>query len=91
MSHHSKTNLREIPYNYTSFSDREIVHRFLGADMWALLETLSTQRKTGQSQRMLFEILGDLWIVTRNPIIQEALLENQKHLETFMADAYRRE
>jgi hypothetical protein len=24
--------LREIPYNYTSFSDREIVIRLLGAD-----------------------------------------------------------
>jgi hypothetical protein len=28
--------LREIPYNYTSFSDREIVIRLLGAEMWAL-------------------------------------------------------
>ena len=25
--------LREIPYNYTSFSDREIVIRLLGEDM----------------------------------------------------------
>ena len=29
--------LREIPYNYTSFSDREIDIRLLGADMWQLL------------------------------------------------------
>lgn len=90
MSSPSKPNLREIPYNTTSFSDREIVHRFLGAKMWKLLESLSSQRKTGQSQRMLFEILGDLWIVARNPIIQEELLENRKHLDTFMADAHRR-
>lgn len=26
------TRLREIPYNYTSFSDKEIVGRLLGAD-----------------------------------------------------------
>ncbi|MEJ2426138.1 MAG: DUF3683 domain-containing protein, partial [Candidatus Thiodiazotropha sp.] len=26
--------IREIPYNYTSFSDREIVIRFLGEPMW---------------------------------------------------------
>ena len=26
--------LREIPYNYTSFSDREIVIRLLGASAW---------------------------------------------------------
>ena len=30
--------LREIPYNYTSFSDREIVIRLLGADNWAVLD-----------------------------------------------------
>ena len=27
-------NIREIPYNYTSYSDREIVIRFLGEDAW---------------------------------------------------------
>ncbi len=26
--------LREIPYNYTSFSDREIVIRLLGENAW---------------------------------------------------------
>ena len=29
--------LREIPYNYTSFSDREIVIRLLGARAWDVL------------------------------------------------------
>ena len=28
--------LREIPYNYTSFSDREIVIRLLGQEAWQL-------------------------------------------------------
>ena len=32
--------LREIPYNYTSFSDREIVIRLLGENAWALLSEL---------------------------------------------------
>ena len=32
--------LREIPYNYTSFSDREIVIRVLGAEGWALISEL---------------------------------------------------
>ena len=34
--------LREIPYNYTSFSDREIVIRLLGARAWELLQLLRT-------------------------------------------------
>ena len=36
--------LREIPYNYTSFSDREIVIRLLGAPMWGLLQELRGER-----------------------------------------------
>ena len=31
--------IREIPYNYTSFSDREIVIRLLGEQMWAVSGT----------------------------------------------------
>ncbi len=34
------TRLREIPYNYTSFSDREIVIRLLGEEAWHLLDEL---------------------------------------------------
>ena len=45
--------IREIPYNYTSFSDREIVIRYLGEDMWAVLNTLRASRVTGRSARML--------------------------------------
>ena len=30
--------LREIPYNYTSFSDREIVIRLLGEEAWRALD-----------------------------------------------------
>ncbi|MCW8853315.1 MAG: DUF3683 domain-containing protein, partial [Gammaproteobacteria bacterium] len=70
--------IREIPYNYTSFSDREIIIRFLGEPMWALINELRGSRRTGHSARMLFEVLGDMWVVTRNPFIQDDLLENKK-------------
>ena len=70
--------LREIPYNYTSFSDREIVIRLLGADMWRVLGELRGERRTGRSARMLFEVLGDIWVVTRNPYLQDDLLANDK-------------
>ena len=72
------SRLREIPYNYTSFSDREIVIRFLGEDIWNVLNELRGERKTGRSARMLFEVLGDLWVVTRNPYLQDDLLANKK-------------
>jgi FAD/FMN-containing dehydrogenase/Fe-S oxidoreductase len=70
--------LREIPYNYTSFSDREIVIRLLGADSWRVLDELRGERRTGRSARMLYEVLGDIWVVQRNPYLQEDLLDNPK-------------
>ncbi|HEY5366987.1 MAG TPA: DUF3683 domain-containing protein [Casimicrobiaceae bacterium] len=70
--------LREIPYNYTSFSDREIVIRLLGPRMWTLLEELRGERRTGRSARMLFEVLGDIWVVERNPYLQDDLLDNPR-------------
>ncbi len=70
--------LREIPYNYTSFSDREIVIRLLGNDAWDMLLDLRGERKTGRSARMLYEVLGDIWVVERNPYLQEDMLDNPR-------------
>ncbi len=70
--------LREIPYNYTSFSDREIVMRLLGAEGWALLDDLRAERRTGRSARMLYEVLGDIWVVRRNPYLEQDLLDNPR-------------
>ncbi|MEY3815836.1 MAG: hypothetical protein RJB23_567, partial [Pseudomonadota bacterium] len=82
--------LREIPYNYTSFSDREIVIRFLGENVWNILNELRDERKTGRSARMLFEVLGDLWVVNRNPYLQDDLLENPKRLKALVDAMYHR-
>ncbi len=70
--------LREIPYNYTSFSDREIVIRLLGGRAWDVLNRLREERHTGRSARMLYEVLGDIWVVQRNPYLQDDLLDNPK-------------
>ena len=72
------TRLREIPYNYTSFSDREIVIRLLGEESWSLLDALRGARQTGRSARMLYEVLGDIWAVRRNPYLQDDMLDNPK-------------
>ena len=72
------TRLREIPYNYTSFSDREIVTRLLGAVGWQLASELREERRTGRSARMLYEVLGDMWVVERNPYLEDDLLDNRR-------------
>jgi FAD/FMN-containing dehydrogenase/Fe-S oxidoreductase len=73
-----ESRLREIPYNYTSLADREIVIRLLGETAWTVLDGLRAERRTGRSARMLYEVLGDLWVVDRNPYLQDDLLDNPK-------------
>src|SRR3954466_3037911 len=72
------TRLREIPYNYTSFSDREIITRLLGEAGSRLSDELRSERRTGRSARMLYEERSDLWVVERNPYLEDDLLDNPR-------------
>jgi FAD/FMN-containing dehydrogenase/Fe-S oxidoreductase len=76
--------IREIPYNYTSFSDREIVIRFLGDVHWKQIEALRDSRRTGRSARMLCEVLGELWVVTRNPYVRDDLIRDSRRQRSFI-------
>ena len=76
--------IREIPYNYTSYSDREIIIRFLGEESWHIIEKLRGSRRTGHSARMLFEVLGDMWVIKRNPYVNDDLLNNRKRRESLI-------
>ena len=82
--------LREIPYNYTSFSDREIVLRILGDEAWDIINTLRDERRTGRSAQMLYEVLGDIWVVSRNPYLQDDLLGNRKRREALIGALHHR-
>lgn len=82
--------LREIPYNYTSFSDREIIIRLLGEESWAVLDGLRQERRTGRSARMLFEVLGDIWVVKRNPYLQDDQLDNPKRMRQLVEAMHHR-
>ena len=52
--------------------------RLLGARAWDVLNLLREERRTGRSARMLYEVLGDIWVVQRNPYLQDDLLDNPK-------------
>jgi hypothetical protein len=56
--------------------------------MWRLLEELRAERRTGRSARMLFEVLGDIWVVERNPYLQDDLLADPKR-QRLLVDALR--
>ena len=82
--------IREIPYNYTSYTDREIVIRLLGDEAWQILQDLRGQRRTGRSARMLFEVLGDIWVVVRNPYLVDDLLEHPKRRAALVREMHHR-
>jgi FAD/FMN-containing dehydrogenase/Fe-S oxidoreductase len=85
-----ESRLREIPYNYTSLADREIVIRLLGEAAWHVLDSLRGERRTGRSARMLYEVLGDMWVVERNPYLQDDLLDNPKRRGQLIAAMHHR-
>ncbi|MGF6970949.1 FAD/FMN-containing dehydrogenase/Fe-S oxidoreductase [Paraburkholderia sp. WC7.3g] len=74
----ANVRFRDIPYNYTSFSDREIVVRLLNEAAWDALLGLRADPKFRQSLRLLHLLLGDIWVVRRNPYLQDDLLDNPK-------------
>jgi FAD/FMN-containing dehydrogenase/Fe-S oxidoreductase len=84
------SRVREIPYNYTSFSDREIVLRLLGEEAWRLVSELRTERVTGRSARMLYEVLGEIWAIQRNPYLEDGLLVRPKGRADVLGGMHRR-
>ena len=82
----ANARIREIPYNYTSYSDKEIIIRLIGQSAWDILEHLRSQRRTGRSAIMLFEVLGDIWAVVRNPYLVDDLLEHKHRQEALVRE-----
>ncbi len=69
---------REIPFNYTSFSDKEIILKYFDDATWNTLNELRKHRVTGRSAKLLFEIIGELFIIDRNPYIFNDFLDHKK-------------
>ena len=64
--------LREIPYNYTSFSDREIVIRLLGERAWALLRGHKVAVMPGNSFGQQAKDLVRLSLTVPDELLKEA-------------------
>ena len=58
--------------------------------MWTILNSLREQRRTGRSARMLFDVLGDLWVISRNPYIQDDLIADQKRWKSLISTLHER-
>ena len=69
-------SLREIPYNYTSAVDKQVIEHLFGPDMVRTLEKLRPRRSTGRSARLLNRFMGDMFMIERNPFIFQELVDN---------------
>ncbi len=65
---------REIPFNYTSSNDWQIVSFLLGSEIADTLEDLRGLRVTGRSARLLMPFFGEILIYRRNPYLFQELL-----------------
>ncbi len=76
--------LREIPFNYTSAGDRQVVELLLGPKAWEYLEALRSQRVTGKSARHILRFVGEAWLLKRNPFLMQELIDDAGHRRRFI-------
>jgi FAD/FMN-containing dehydrogenase/Fe-S oxidoreductase len=84
-----ETSYREIPYNYTSATDEQVVTHLFGAETWSTLEELRATRVTGRSARLLLRFMGDMFILRRNPFLWQWLVESHRRRRNFFRTASR--
>jgi FAD/FMN-containing dehydrogenase/Fe-S oxidoreductase len=81
---------REIPYNYTSAEDNQVIEYLFGKKMVQAIGKLRPKRTTGRSARLLNRFMGDMFIIDRNPFIFQKLLddpmERTKFVQAFEKD-----
>ncbi len=75
---------REIPYNYTSAEDEQVVRLLFGAQAWETLERLRSRRVTGRSARLLMRFIGDMFILRRNPFLYQELVDSTRSRRQFL-------
>ncbi len=83
----NKIDYREIPYNFTSADDKQIVSLLFGSEVWEDLEELLSQRITGRSARLVMRLMGDLFILRRNPFLFQELIDSPLRRRKFIKTA----
>ncbi|GAB6097300.1 FAD-binding and (Fe-S)-binding domain-containing protein [Desulfatiferula olefinivorans] len=78
---------REIPYNYTSADDELIVRHLFGESVWKALEALRARRITGRSAKLLMRLMGDMFILRRNPFLYQDLVDSIPRRHRFFSTA----
>jgi FAD/FMN-containing dehydrogenase/Fe-S oxidoreductase len=83
----NRIDYREIPYNFTSADDKLIINLLFGPEVWEDLEELRSQRITGRSSRLVMRLMGDLFILRRNPFLFQELIDSPLRRRRFIKTA----
>jgi FAD/FMN-containing dehydrogenase/Fe-S oxidoreductase len=78
--------VREIPFNYTSADDNQVISFLLGPETVGVLDELRSARVTGRSARRLMRIFGDVLIHRRNPYLFQELIDSAPRRQRFFAN-----
>ena len=82
-------SVREIPYNYTSATDRQLLSYLLGEDSVRMLEELKELRVTGRSARLLMRLIGGVLIHRRNPYLFQELVDSPSRRTRLLKQAFK--
>ena len=77
---------REIPFNYTSADDKQVISFLLGPETVSVLDELRSARVTGRSARRLMRVFGDILIHRRNPYLFQELIDSAPRRQRFFAN-----
>ena len=84
-----KIRHREIPYNYTSADDNQVIRHLFGQETLNALDKLKARRVTGRSARLLYKFMGDLFIMERNAFIFQNMLDHPTRRQYFFTSRHR--
>jgi FAD/FMN-containing dehydrogenase/Fe-S oxidoreductase len=83
----SKSDIRKIPFNYTSADDGQVLRLLLGDDGYLRLQKSRLLKTKGFAQHALMRFFGDMFMLWRNPFVRNDLIMSPAHHQHFFKAA----
>lgn len=75
---------RKIPYNYTSADDKRIITHLFGSETYQIVQKLEKTKRSGRSSRLLFRVMGDLFLFERNAFLFQELIDDPDQFKSLL-------
>jgi FAD/FMN-containing dehydrogenase/Fe-S oxidoreductase len=79
----SDSDIRKIPYNYTSADDSQVVRLLIGDAGFIRLQKSRLLEQGGPALRPLMRFFGDMFMLQRNPFIRNDLIVSHRRRQRF--------